>query len=118
MFGFSGSVADDTDPSKRVGSWKEAGEAAKKRAGVTCRFLDLRHTRCTRMSEAGVPFSLVTEIMEWSASTAVQMTKRKGHIGHSACREAVDKLPSASVFDAEGAQKWAPSHSAETPQVQ
>jgi integrase len=118
VFGFSGSVAYDTDPGKPVGDWKEGWEAAKKRAGVTCRFHDLRHTGCTRMLEAGVPFSVVSEIMGWSASTAVRMTKRYGHIGHSARREAVDKLASASVFDAEGAQKWAQSQNAETEQVQ
>ncbi len=70
------------------------------------------------MLEAGVPFSVVSDIMGWSASTAVRMAKRYGHIGHSARREAVDKLASASAFDAEGAQKWAQSHSAETEQVQ
>ena len=118
VFGFSGSVAYDTDPSKPVGDWKEGWKAAKKRAGVTCRFHDLRHTGCTRMLEAGVPFSVVSEIMGWSASTAVRMAKRYGHIGQSARREAVDKLASASVFDAEGAQKWAQSHSAESEQVQ
>jgi len=118
VFGFSGSVAYDTDPSEPVGDWKEGWEAAKKRAGVTCRFHDLRHTGCTRMLEAGVPFSVVSEIMGWSASTAVRMAKRYGHIGHSARREAMDKLASASVFDAEGAQKWAQSHNAQTGQVQ
>lgn len=118
VFGFSGSVAYDTDPSNPVGDWKEGWEAAKKRAGVTCRFHDLRHTGCTRMLEAGVPFSVVSEIMGWSASTAVRMAKRYGHIGQSARRDAVNKLASASVFDAEGAQKWAQSHGAETGQVQ
>jgi len=118
VFGFSGSVAYGTDPSKPVGDWKEGWEAAKKRAGVTCRFHDLRHTGCTRMLEAGVPLSVVSEIMGWSASTAMRMAKRYGHIGHSARREAVDKLASASVFDAEGAQKWAQSHGAEQGQVQ
>ena len=63
VFGFSGSVAYDTSPNKPVGDWKEGWEAAKKRAGVTCRFHDLRHTGCTRLLEAGVPFSVVSEIM-------------------------------------------------------
>lgn len=118
VFGFKGSVAYDTDPCKPVGDWKEGWEAAKKRAGVTCRFHDLRHTGCTRMLEAGVPFSVVSEIMGWSASTAVRMAKRYGHIGHSARREAVDKLATATVFDSEGAQKWAQSHSGEQRRVQ
>jgi Phage integrase family len=108
-FGFAGSVAYATDPKRPVGDWKEGWEAAKKRAGVSCRFHDLRHTGCTRMLEAGVPFSVVGEIMGWSASTAVRMTKRYGHIGHSARRDAVDKLSAATVFDSEGAQKWAQS---------
>lgn len=118
MFGFAGSAAYSTNPSKPVGSWKKGWQAAKKRAGVTCRFHDLRHTGCTRMLEAGVPFSVVSDIMGWSASTAVRMAKRYGHIGHSARRDAVDKLSSATLFDAEGAQKWAQWRDGDTRQVQ
>jgi hypothetical protein len=70
------------------------------------------------MLEAGVPFSVVSEIMGWSASTAVRMAKRYGHIGQSARRDAVDKLASPSVFDAEGAQKWAQSRRTKAGQVQ
>jgi integrase len=106
-FGFVGAVVYDTDVTKPVGDWKEAWEAAKKRAGVSCRFHDLRHTGCTRMLEAGVPLSVVSDIVGWSASTAVRMAKRYGHIGHSARREAIDKLAGVTTFDAEGAQKWA-----------
>jgi integrase len=112
-FGFSGSVAYDTDPTQPIGDWKEAWEAAKKRAGVTCRFHDLRHTGCTRMLEAGVPFSVVSDVMGWSASTAIRMAKRYGHIGHKARREAVEKLEAATNFDLEGAQKWAQSHTSQ-----
>lgn len=118
VFGFAGSVAYRTDTSKPVGNWKEGWEAAKERAGVTCRFHDLRHTGCTRMLEAGVPFSVVSEIMGWSASTAVRMAKRYGHIGQSARRDAVDKLGSVTAFDAEGAQKWAQWQDAGAEQVQ
>src|SRR5947209_15422052 len=99
--------ASDQYPIKPVGVWKKGCVDAKTRAGVTCRFHDLRHTGCTRMLEGGVPFSVVSDIMGWSASTAVRMAKRYGHIGHSARREAVDKLGSATAFDGEGAQKWA-----------
>ena len=49
--------AYDTDPTKPIGRWKEAWEAAKNRAKVQCRFHDLRHTGCTRMLEAGVTIS-------------------------------------------------------------
>ena len=115
VFGFMGSVAYDTDPSKPVGDWKEGWEAAKTRAGVTCRFHDLRHTGCTRMLEGGVPFSVVSEVMGWSASTAIRMAKRYGHIGQSARRHAVDKL--AAGFDVEGAQKWAQGQDVVIPQA-
>ena len=117
-FGFSGSMAYGTDPTLPVGDWKEGWESAKKRAGVDCRFHDLRHTGCTRMLEAGVPFSVVSEIMGWSASTAVRMAKRYGHIGQSARRDAVNKLSSATVFDAAGAQKWAQWRGNNAEQVQ
>jgi hypothetical protein len=33
------------------------------------------------MLEAGVPFSVVSDIMGWSSSTAVRIMKRYGHIG-------------------------------------
>ena len=59
------------------------------------------------MLEAGVPFSVVNEIMGWSAGTAVRMAVRYGHIGQTARRDAVNKLASATVFDAEGSQKLA-----------
>ena len=114
----TGCVAYATDANRPVGDWKEGCEAAKKRAGVACRFHDLRHTGCTRMLEVGVPFSVVSEIMGWSPSTPVRMSKRYGHIGHSARRDAVDKLANATKFDADGAQKWAQSHSAGAQQVQ
>ncbi len=97
-----------TDPSRPIGSWKVAWKAAKTRAGVRCRFHDLRHTGCTRMLEAGVPFAVVAAIMGWSASTTVRMAKRYGHIGQDAQRQAVAALSGADFRDA-GAQNWAQS---------
>lgn len=84
--------AHSTDPAKPIGDWKEAWEAARERARVSCRWHDLRHTACTRMLEAGVPFSVVATIMGWSPSTAVRMSRRYGHIGQAAQREAVKAL--------------------------
>ena len=95
-----------TNPTEPVGDWKEAWEAAKKRANVNCRFHDLRHTACTRMLEAGVPFSVVATIMGWSPSTAVRMARRYGHIGQAAQREAVKHLNGADSATGE-AQNWA-----------
>jgi integrase len=104
-------VVHGNDPTKPIGRWKEAWESAKTRAGVTCRFHDLRHTGCTRMLEAGVPFSVVATIMGWSPSTTVRMSRRYGHIGQAAQRDAVNALRGAD-FDADGAQKWAQSQKA------
>ncbi len=81
-----------TDPSKPIGDWKEAWEAARERAGLSCRFHDLRHTACTWMLESGTPLSVVATIMGWSPSTTVRMSRRYGHIGQAAQVEAVRAL--------------------------
>jgi integrase len=110
-YGASGdgvTVVYDTDPTKPIGRWKEAWESAKIRASVSCRFHDLRHTGCTRMLEAGVPFSVVASVMGWSASSSVRMARRYGHIGQPAQRQAVNALDQAGITD-DGAQKWAQS---------
>jgi len=88
-----------TDPTKPIGDWKEAWESAKRRAGVKCRFHDLRHTGCTRMLEAGVPFATVAVVMGWSAAATVRMAKRYGHIGQTAQHQAVAAI-NTTVFDA------------------
>jgi len=49
--------------------------------GNARQFHDLRHTGCTRMLEAGVPFPVIAELMGWSPETTVRMAKRYGHIG-------------------------------------
>jgi hypothetical protein len=101
-------VVYDSDPTRPIGRWKEAWESAKIRAGVSCRFHDLRHTGCTRMLEAGVPFSVVATIMGWSPSTTVRMARRYGHIGQTAQQQAVNALKGAD-FEGDGAQNWAHS---------
>jgi integrase len=85
-----------TDPTKPIGDWKEAWEAARVRAQVSCRFHDLRHTACTRMLESGTPLSVVAAVMGWSPSTTVRMSRRYGHIGQAPQVEAVKALESAS----------------------
>jgi integrase len=86
----------ETDPTKPIGRWKEAWEAAKKRAKVACRFHDLRHTGCTRMLEAGVTFPVLAALMGWSPATTVRMAKRYGHIGQSALRKAVEAISASA----------------------
>ncbi|MGO4885147.1 MAG: tyrosine-type recombinase/integrase [Bryobacteraceae bacterium] len=99
----------DTDPTTPIGRWKEAWEAAKKRAGVQCRFHDLRHTGCTRMLEAGVAFSVLATLMGWSAATTVRMAKRYGHIGQTALRSAVEAISSARPIEKKDEGKTAAS---------
>ncbi len=82
----------ELDPTRPIGSWKTAWKNALHSAGFHCRFHDLRHTVCTRMLEAGVPLSVVAELMGWSASTMARMIKRYSHIGQSAQRQAVEAL--------------------------
>ncbi len=45
--------------------------------------------------------------MGCSASKAIRMTKRYGHIGQTSRSQAVEKLANETIFDAERAQKWA-----------
>lgn len=97
----SGHVKYKTDPTKPL-DWKKAWQAVLKRINFRCRFHDLRHTGCTRMLEAGVPFAVVAEIMGWSAATAILMSKRYGHIGQPARKAAVAALegsPMTSPID-------------------
>jgi integrase len=86
----------DVDPETPIGSWKEAWESVKRRAGVVVRFHDLRHTCVTRMLEGGVPLSVVASILGWSPATTTRMAKRYGHIGQVAQRQAVAVLDRAT----------------------
>ena len=84
--------AYDVDPTTPIGSWKTAWILAKKKAGVTARFHDLRHTAVSRLLERGVPLSVVASIMGWSASTMTKMAKRYAHFTLDAQRKAVERL--------------------------
>ncbi|SRR5260370_38623175 len=44
------------------------------------RFHDVRHCPATKLLERGTPLAVVAQILGWSASTAVRMAKRYGHI--------------------------------------
>lgn len=77
------------DPTRAIGSWKEAWESARETANVRIRFHDLRHTCVTRMLEGGVPLSVVASLLGWSPATTARMARRYGHIGELAQRQAV-----------------------------
>ncbi len=83
------------DPNTPAGDIKTAWEAAKTKAGVECRFHDLRHTACTRLLERGASLPVVASIMGWSASTTAKMAKTYGHIGSDVQRAALDALTEA-----------------------
>jgi integrase len=93
------------EPHRPIGSWKTAWARAKKRAGVTARFHDIRHTVCTRMLEGGVPLSVVATLLGWSPATTALMARRYGHIGDSARRSAVTVLNDVSAKAGERGHK-------------
>jgi integrase len=81
-----------TDPDTPIRSLQTAWVTAKKAAGVSLRWHDLRHTVCTRLLEAGLSLPLVGRILGWSASTMVVMTHRYGHVDALTQREAMARL--------------------------
>jgi integrase len=99
--------AYETDPTKPIGSIKEAWEQAKKRAASTekrklleplrCRFHDLRHTAVSRMLEAGVTIAKVAKIVGWSPATMVRMAARYGHFTLEELRSAVETISRAEI---------------------
>jgi len=61
------------------------------------RFHDLRHTAATKLLEQGTPIAVVSQILGWSASTAVRMSKRYGHIRPEVQRQALATLATAEI---------------------
>jgi integrase len=86
------SKAYDTDPTKPIGSIKSAWNEARKRAGITHRFHDLRHTAVSRMINAGVPLTKVAQIVGWAPSTTVMMATVYGHHRMDELRSAVEAI--------------------------
>jgi hypothetical protein len=59
------------------------------------RFHDLWHSAATKMLENGVPFATVAQVLGWSASIAIRMAKRYGHIRPEAQRHALESIATA-----------------------
>ena len=59
------------------------------------RFHDLRHSAATKMLENDVPIATVAQVLGWSASTAIRMAKRYGHIRPEAQRRALESIATA-----------------------
>jgi integrase len=103
------------EPSKPIGSVKEAWEAARARAArilkgdladgepdqeikpLSCRFHDLRHTFVSRRLNAGVPIAKIAKIVGWSGSTMVLMARRYGHFTLNELRDAVESASGGKI---------------------
>jgi integrase len=94
------------DSSRPITHWRTAWQRACQLAGLAgLRYHDLRHSAVTKMLENGVPMATIAQILGWSPSTTIRMTKRYGHIRPDAQRQALEGiavgLPSqkAPVFE-------------------
>jgi integrase len=77
-------------PQRPIANWRTAWRHACRDAGLKgLRFHDLRHTAATKLLEQGTPIPVVAQILGWSASTAVRMAKRYGHIRPEVQRQAL-----------------------------
>jgi integrase len=74
-----------------------AGIANVKNALEGLRFHDLRHSTATKLLEQGTPFPVVADILGWSASTAIRMAKRCGHIRPDAQRQALKNVATEQI---------------------
>ena len=61
------------------------------------RFHDLRHSTATKLLEQGTPFPVVADILGWSASTAIRMSKRYGHIRPDVQRQALKSVATEEI---------------------
>ncbi len=78
-----------SDPTRPTTTMKTAWGGLRKRAGVSCRLHDLRHTAATKMAEAGVPESTMLSIMGHMSRA---MIERYSHVRMAAKRSAVEAL--------------------------
>ena len=88
-FVFAWGSPKPTDPARHPTNLKTSWENAKKRAGVECRFRDLRHTSISRIAEAGVPD---TTIMAIAGHVSRAMLEGYSHISMIGKRKAVEAL--------------------------
>jgi integrase len=86
------------DPGRPVANWRTAWRRACRAAGLAgLRFHDLRHTAATKLLEQGTPYAVVAQILGWSASTAVRMANRYGHIRPDVQRQALDAIATSEI---------------------
>ncbi len=96
-------VAYDIDPTRPIGPWKFSWDTARKQAGVSCRWHDLRHSFISRIAEGQTADAT---IMSLSGHLSRKMLERYSHVRNEAKRAAIATLESVPGIS-EGAQKWA-----------
>jgi hypothetical protein len=84
------SVAYAIDPTKPIGSWKVAFAGALKKAGIKCRWHDLRHSSVSRTGEGGASDQTLLALYGWMSR---KMLETYSHTRIEAKRQAV------AVFD-------------------
>lgn len=82
-------VGELHDPLTRMKDLTAAWDKARDRAGVQCRFHDLRHTVATKLAEAGVAESTMLALLGHMSRA---MLERYSHIRIAAKRSAVESL--------------------------
>jgi integrase len=85
------------EPAKPIGSWKVSWTAARKVAGVDCRWHDLRHSFVSRMAESQASDAT---IMALAGHLSHKMMERYSHTRNEAKRQAIavlDNLSRASM---------------------
>jgi integrase len=84
-------VPYDVKPDTAIGSWKTAWNAARKNAGVTCRWHDMRHTFISTMAEGQASDAT---IMSLAGHLSRKMMERYSHTRNEAKRAAIAALDS------------------------
>jgi hypothetical protein len=77
------------DPTQPIGSFKRGWGAIRRKAKVSCRIHDLRHTAITKLAESGASDST---IMAFAGHLSRAMMERYCHIRMNAKRQAVESL--------------------------
>jgi integrase len=104
---FGGSVVPyKTFSDQPVHSFATAWQAAKKAAGVECRWHDLRHSAASRMAAGGATDQTLQALLGWMSP---KMIERYSHVRAEAKRRAV------AVFDVVGSDSDSPQNPPQSP---
>ncbi len=88
-FVFSGGSRFPNDPTRQIGSLKTAWNNVRRKAGVSGRWHDNRHTLMTELAENGAGDETIMEI---AADVSRQMLSRYAHIRTEAKRKALEEV--------------------------